>query len=90
MASRRAAWRTLSDIQENEDYEKSKGNSKNVDLVKEYKKTVENELRGFCDDILELLEGLIKSAQDKESKVFYKKMKGDYYRYMCEIHTAET
>ena len=30
-------------------------------------------------------EHLIKSAQKSESKVFYLKMKGDYYRYLAEI-----
>ena len=89
MASRRAAWRTLSDIQETEDYKKSKGESKNVELVKWYKEIVEKELTNFCDDVLELLEDLIARAHDKESKVFFMKMKGDYYRYMCEIHAAE-
>lgn len=64
VASRRAAWRTLSDIQEQEDYNKStKGDNKNVQLVKWYKDKIESELDSYCDDILKLLmEVLIPNA----------------------------
>jgi 14-3-3 protein epsilon len=92
VASRRAAWRTLSDIQETEDFKKSKGDDKNGDqLVKWYKEKIQDELQNYCNEILDLLtgpEGLIAKQQGKEAAVFFKKMKGDYYRYLCEIHTA--
>lgn len=83
VASRRAAWRTLSDIQENEDYKKSKGDDKNVELVKEYKEKIESELKTYCSEILLHLtglnkDGLIANQQGNESKVFFMKMKGDY------------
>merc|ERR1711964_868153 len=41
---------------------------------------------GICDTILNLLDSsLIPQATQAESKVFYYKMKGDYYRYIAEF-----
>jgi hypothetical protein len=43
---------------------------------------VEKELREICKEVLALLDKhLIVKATTAESKVFYLKMKGDYYRY---------
>ena len=43
---------------------------------------VEDELQSICDTILALLDGkLIAKASSGESKVFYQKMKADYYRH---------
>ena len=47
---------------------------------------VEKELRDICNDVLNLLDKfLIAKASNAESKVFYLKMKGDYYRYLAEV-----
>merc|ERR1712223_481819 len=41
---------------------------------------------GICDTILGLLDGnLIAKSTTGESKVFYQKMKADYYRYIAEF-----
>merc|ERR1711922_9238 len=47
---------------------------------------VEKELRDICQDVLALLDNfLIAKASNAESKVFYLKMKGDYFRYLSEV-----
>jgi len=83
VGSRRASWRIISSVEQKEG---SKGNAGNVDHCKEYRLKVETELQGICDTILGLLDGsLIPGAKEAESKVFYHKMKGDYYRYIAEF-----
>ncbi|KAG2317023.1 hypothetical protein Bca52824_020145 [Brassica carinata] len=57
---------------------------------RDYKAKIESELSVIYDGILKLLEStLIPSAASEESKVFYLKMKGDYYRYLAEFKTGE-
>ena len=47
---------------------------------------MEKELRDICKDVLELLDNfLVPNASNAESKVFYLKMKGDYFRYLSEV-----
>merc|ERR1712124_105197 len=42
------------------------------------------ELSKICKEIIALLDGnLVKTASGGESKVFYHKMKGDYFRYIA-------
>ena len=51
---------------------------------------IEKELKDICEDILNLLDKhLIPHASTGESKVFYYKMKGDYYRYLAEVATGD-
>merc|ERR1712176_1312142 len=73
-----------------EQKEKTKGNEENAKWAKEYCTKVEGELQKICDTILGLLDGsLIKQASTGESKVFYQKMKADYYRYIAEFTTDD-
>merc|ERR1712150_196259 len=56
----------------------------------EYREKVEEELRDICNDVLNLLDKfLIAKASNAESKVFYLKMKGDYYRYLADVAVAK-
>ena len=72
IGARRASWRIVTSIEQKEE---SKGNSSQVDLIKEYRQKIEAELAKICEDILEVLnKHLIPSAQSGESKVFYHKM----------------
>merc|ERR1711920_1219597 len=79
VGSRRAAWRIITSVEQKE---QSKGNAEQAKYAKEYCGKVEAELQKICDTILGLLDGnLIGKASSGESKVFYHKMKADYYRY---------
>merc|ERR1712206_67585 len=87
VGSRRAAWRIIMSVEQKE---KSKGNENSAKYAKEYCSKVEGELQKICDAILGLLDGnLIGKATSGESKVFYQKMKADYYRYIAEFSDAD-
>lgn len=88
IGARRASWRIISSIEQKEE---NKGNETHVAAIKEYRTKVEKELNDICGDILEVLDKhLIPAASTGESKVFYYKMKGDYYRYLAEFATGDT
>jgi len=83
VGSRRAAWRIISSVEQKE---QSKGNTENAGFAKEYRAKVEGELNTICDAILKLLDSsLVPKSSDGESKVFYLKMKADYFRYIAEF-----
>ncbi|ESO11612.1 hypothetical protein HELRODRAFT_185239 [Helobdella robusta] len=84
VGARRSSWRVISSIEQ-----KTEGNEKKQGMVKEYKLKIEKELEEVCKDVLDLLDKfLIAKAGNAESKVFYLKMKGDYYRYLAEVRTS--
>ncbi|CAC5380124.1 14-3-3 protein beta/alpha-1-like [Mytilus californianus] len=86
VGARRSSWRVISSIES-----KTDGTEKKQQLAKDYKNKVTTELQEICKDVLHLLdEHLLKEATEdtdsgNESKVFYLKMKGDYYRYLAEV-----
>merc|ERR1712137_1025996 len=70
--------------------ETGKGNAQQAEYAGEYCAKVEAELQKICDTILGLLDGnLISKASSGESKVFYQKMKADYYRYIAEFTAGD-
>merc|ERR1712187_286135 len=87
VGSRRAAWRIITSVEQKE---MTKGNESQAKWAKEYCGTVEKELQGICDKILSLLSNnLIPKATSGESKVFYQKMKADYFRYIAEFSDGD-
>ncbi|MQM17846.1 hypothetical protein Taro_050829 [Colocasia esculenta] len=86
IGARRASWRILSSIEQKE---AARGNEDHARKIKEYRRKVEAELAGICNDIMTVIdEHLIPSSSAGESSVFYYKMKGDYYRYLAEFKTG--
>jgi len=83
IGARRSSWRIISSIENKDDYEKTV-------QAGAYRAQIEKELKEICADILSLIEvNLLPHASSGESKVFYYKMKGDYYRYLAEFATAQ-
>ncbi|KAK6490828.1 14-3-3 protein beta/alpha-1-like [Huso huso] len=85
VGARRSSWRVISSIEQ-----KTEGGDKKQLMAKEYREKIEAELRDICKDVLALLDKfLIANASQAESKVFYLKMKGDYFRYLAEVAAGE-
>jgi len=81
IGARRAAWRTLNADEHKDD-----------DLIKVYKKQVESELDATCQEVLHLLTRFLlqTNTAENESRIFYLKMSGDYYRYLAEFVTDQS
>ena len=87
IGARRAAWRIISSIEQKE---KSKGNESHVQKIKQYASKIDKELNDIVADVMCVIDKhLIPHATTEDSKVFYYKMKGDYYRYKAEFTSDE-
>jgi len=85
IGARRSSWRAISEQEKKEDADPIVKKA-----AKEYREKIEQELRDICNDVLSTLEKyLIPKASEPESKVFYIKMNGDYFRYLAEIITGD-
>uniref|UniRef100_UPI0037E74C4C 14-3-3 protein beta/alpha-A n=1 Tax=Semicossyphus pulcher TaxID=241346 RepID=UPI0037E74C4C len=86
VGARRSSWRVISSIEQ-----KTEGNEKKQQMARDYREKIESELQDICKDVLSLLDKfLIANATQAESKVFYLKMKGDYFRYLSEVAAGDT
>ena len=85
VGARRSAWRVVSSIEH-----RMEGSDDKPTMVKEYKEKIESELKEICENVVSLLDQhLIPKASSPESKVFYLKMKGDYFRYLAEVAVGD-
>jgi len=89
IGARRASWRVLSSIEQKETDRAEAGDIDKAGLVKQYKTKVENELDTVCREILKIIKtSLLPKADAAESRVFYHKMSGDYWRYLAEFKSG--
>jgi len=87
IGARRASWRIISSVEQKEE---AKGSEDKLPMIQQYRIQVEKELKKICHDIINLLENhLIANSTSGEAKVFFYKMKGDYYRYLAEFALDE-
>lgn len=82
VTTRRSAWRAISTIASNSKYEQYES------VLKKYNDQIVGEMESICTEVCDLVDEFNKNAGEAESKVFFLKMKGDYYRYMAEVTTG--
>ena len=79
IGSQRGAIRTIGAIEQNPKYQKFST------ALSEYKQKIEKELYEQCMRIVNIVkDNCLKLAAEDESKAFFHKMIGDYYRYVAE------
>ena len=79
ISSKRAACRTIAAIEQNPKY------AKFSDALARYKTEIEEKLTGDCQKVVDMInDKVLAKPCDGESKAFFVKMVGDYYRYIAE------
>lgn len=82
ISNKRASWRLLNSMEKKEE----KKNTPQLGYLKEVKSNIENEMIKICTEIQKVIDTyLLPNAKDSETKVFFLKLKGDYYRYHSEF-----
>ncbi|XP_065053071.1 14-3-3 protein zeta-like [Rhopilema esculentum] len=83
VGARRSAWRIIKSIEEKG---ADKGDETKKSIASEYLVQIEKELEEKCNEVLKLIDDhLLSQSKEPEARVFYRKMKGDYYRYLVEV-----
>ncbi|KAL2276568.1 hypothetical protein FJTKL_00807 [Diaporthe vaccinii] len=83
----RASWRKISSILQKDQPSGGQGRSF---AAMDYGSKIQLELETFCQGILDILDNLlIPNAASEEFKVYYRRMKGDYHRYIAEVASGE-
>ncbi|MCQ2817283.1 MAG: 14-3-3 family protein [archaeon] len=82
VSERRSAWRNIIRTEVKEETK----HSKYLPIVSNIKETLRKELSELCHRMLMLIDNyLLKKSSNDESKVYYMKLKGDYFRYLAEF-----
>jgi len=90
VGARRSAWRIISSIEQKQN-DKGEGADS---LASSYRVDIEKELQERCGEVLDLIDDHLlatvgETPHPTEAKVFYLKMKGDYYRYLVEVTNGD-
>lgn len=85
VGNRRAELRVLTVIEQKE-LRKGNMNDEAIDNLAKYKRIIEGELISLCYELISLIdEKLIQMSKSHNNEIYFKKMKGDYYRYLAEL-----
>ncbi|MCQ2816303.1 MAG: 14-3-3 family protein [archaeon] len=65
-----------------------KKNEKQLAILIEIRQNLMTEIKSYCEEVQDLIDNKLYIAlkdEQLEEKIFYLKLKGDYFRYLCEI-----
>ena len=86
VGTHRSSWRTIVAMEQRMIAKNDKDSTRKLELTKEFRGKIEDDLRKVCIDVQEVLERhVIPNADDPEERIFFSKMLGDYYRYRAEF-----
>lgn len=61
--------------------------------IEKYRTIIQGELRNTCIDLIKLIEEKVIPSKFQiksvEAKVFYLKIRADFYRYLCEVDDTD-
>lgn len=87
VGSRRNGLRILAAII---DHDEGKASENRARQLQVFKDTIITELEQYCYELINLVDSkLLPAANTPEARVFYEKLKADYYRYICEARTED-
>ncbi|CAI2378800.1 unnamed protein product [Moneuplotes crassus] len=79
ISAQRSAWKTVQAIEQNKKYAEYSSD------CAQYKDKISSELEKNCQKVIDIVnDKCLPRAEEDDSKVFYLKMIGDYYRYTAE------
>lgn len=94
VGARRSAWRVLVSIKQREEERGTDESKKRAGQAEDYINKISAEIQDICQEVVGLVDDYllpsITQEDDYESKTFYLKMKGDYFRYVAEVLDSDT
>lgn len=85
VGNRRAELRVLTVIEQKEQ-RKTNIQDDHPTQIAIYKQAIEGELKSLCTELIKLIDDkLLPASKNPSNEIYFKKMRGDYYRYLAEF-----
>jgi len=89
VGSRRTSWRALAALEHHEASTAGVRDPK-TEQVRKYREIIEQEIIDYSTAMIDTIDKVILPVTlSSESKVFFNKLRGDYYRYLAEVTSHE-
>ena len=89
VGNRRAELRVLTVIEQKEHRQQNYVDD-HAQHIQKYRKQIEKELESLCKELINLIDSkLLPMSKIPNNEIYFKKMRGDYYRYLAEFSVEE-